>query len=145
MNARTLQALTRERPSTILTNTKKIVTVERTRKLVAVKKTSGSKDCSIRLSKNTITSAKEAIQKLIHQFENHPNREALQAGLKQNRAFNPFSEQTKEMIHSMGLRDLRDHSQHTAPQLFDKLDERHCFLYMRNMLTTFRQSAKTQQ
>ena len=33
-------------------------TVERARKLVAVKKTSGSKDCPIRLSKNTITSAK---------------------------------------------------------------------------------------
>ena len=88
---------------------------------------------------------KEAVQKLIHQFENHPNKEALQADLKQNRAFNPFSEQTKEMIYSMGLRDLRDHSQHTVPQLYDILDERHCFLYMRNMLTTFRQSAKTQQ
>ena len=50
-----------------------------------------SKDCPIRLSKNTITSAQEAVQKLIHQCENHPNREALQAGLKQNRAFNPFS------------------------------------------------------
>ena len=34
---------------------------------------------------------KEAVQKLIHQFETHPNREALQADLK-----------PKEMILSMG-------------------------------------------
>ena len=37
VNARTLQALTRERPSTILASTTKIVTVERTTKVVAVK------------------------------------------------------------------------------------------------------------
>ena len=34
---------------------------------------------------------KKAVQKLIHQFENHPNKEA-----------NPFSEKSKEMIYSMG-------------------------------------------
>ena len=45
---------------------------------------------------------KEAVQKLIHQFETHPNKEALQADLKQNHAFNPFSEQSKDMIYSMG-------------------------------------------
>ena len=45
---------------------------------------------------------KEAVQKLIHQFETHPNKEAVQADLKQNRAFNRFSEQSKEMIYSMG-------------------------------------------
>ena len=45
---------------------------------------------------------KEAVQKLSHQFETHPNKEALQRDLKQNRAFNPFSEQTKEMMYSMG-------------------------------------------
>ena len=44
----------------------------------------------------------EADQKLIQQFENHPNKEAVQADLKQNRAFNPFSEQPMEMIYSMG-------------------------------------------
>ena len=45
---------------------------------------------------------KEAVQKLIHQFETHPNREALRADLKQNHAFNPFREQSKEVIYSMG-------------------------------------------
>ena len=44
----------------------------------------------------------EAVQKLIHQFENHPNKEALQADLKQNHRFKPFSEQSKEVIYSMG-------------------------------------------
>ena len=31
-----------------------------------------------------------------------PNREALQADLTQNHAFNPFSEQSKEVIYCMG-------------------------------------------
>ena len=44
---------------------------------------------------------KQAVQKLIHQFETHPKKEALQADLKQNGAFNPFSEQSKEMIYTM--------------------------------------------
>ena len=45
---------------------------------------------------------KQAVQKLIHEFENHPNKKALQADLQQDSAFNPFSEQSKEMIYSMG-------------------------------------------
>ena len=59
---------------------------------------------------------KEAVQKLFHQFETHPNREALKADLTQNHEFNPLSEQSKEMIYSMGnmeylLRAMLDHSQ----------------------------------
>ena len=45
---------------------------------------------------------KEAVKKLIHQFETHPHREALKADLRQNHAYNPFSEQSKEMIYNMG-------------------------------------------
>ena len=41
---------------------------------------------------------KEAVQKSIHQFETHPNKETVQADPKQNRGFNPFSEQSKEII-----------------------------------------------
>ena len=44
---------------------------------------------------------KEAVKKLIHQFETHPHREALKADLRQNHAYNPFSEQSKE-IYNMG-------------------------------------------
>ena len=86
---------------------------------------------------------KEAVQKLIHQFETHPNREALKADLKQNHAFNPFSEQSKEMIYSMGNMEYFSHS--TVPQLYDILEERHCFLYLRNMLATHRQNSKIKQ
>ena len=102
MDVRTLQALTRERPSTILASTKKIVTVERTRKLIA-------REIHFRIQalphfgcQEHDHIRKEAVQKLSHQFETHPNKEALQRDLKQNRAFNPFSEQTKEMMYSMG-------------------------------------------
>ena len=42
-------------------------------------------------------------------------------------------------------RDLRDHSKHTMPQMYDILAERYCVLYMRNMLAAFRQSSTTQQ
>ena len=44
---------------------------------------------------------KHAAQQLIHRFENHWNKEALQEDL-QKRAFNPFSEKSKEMILSTG-------------------------------------------
>ena len=44
----------------------------------------------------------QAVPKLVHQLEAHPNKEALQADLKQHRAFNPFSEQSQEMIYSVG-------------------------------------------
>ena len=44
---------------------------------------------------------KQAVQKLTHQFENHPNKAALQEDLQQRRAFNPSSEKSKELIYSM--------------------------------------------
>ena len=101
MDAGTLQALTRERPSSILASTEKPVAVERTKKLV------GEIDFRIQeLPHSTVQeqdhTRKEAVQKLIHQFETHPNREALQTDMKQNNAFNPSSEQSEEMIYRMG-------------------------------------------
>ena len=45
---------------------------------------------------------KEIVKKLIHQFETHPNRAALKANLRENHAYNPFSEKSKEMIHIIG-------------------------------------------
>ena len=44
---------------------------------------------------------KEAGNKLIHQFDTHPNREALKADLEKDHAFNAFSEKSKDMISSM--------------------------------------------
>ena len=45
---------------------------------------------------------KEAVKKLIHQFETHPNREALKADLRHNYTYNPVSEKSQDMISSMG-------------------------------------------
>ena len=59
MGARILQALTREHPSTFLASTRKPVAVERTVKPVAVKLTSGFKDCSIQPSNSKITPARQ--------------------------------------------------------------------------------------
>ena len=85
---------------------------------------------------------KEAVQKLIHQFETHPNKEALQADLKQNPVEGNDLQHGKHGV----LRDLRNHSHQSAvPQLYDILDERHCTLYLRNMLATFRQNSKMKQ
>ena len=76
-------------------------------------------------------------------------QEALQADLKQNRAFNPFSEQSKEMIYCMRNMEYFQiceiTHQKTMFQLYNILAERYCILHMRNMLMTFRQSSKTQQ
>ena len=41
---------------------------------------------------------RESIQKI----ENHPNRHALQQDLQQNQSFNPFSQESKQMIHEVG-------------------------------------------
>ena len=45
---------------------------------------------------------REVVNKLIHQSETHPNREALIADLRQNQAYKPLSEKSKNMIHSTG-------------------------------------------
>ena len=73
---------------------------------------------------------KQAVQNVIHQFENQPNKEALQEDLQQNRAFNPFSENLQHGKHGVLLRDLRDHFKHTMLQLSDILAERCCLLHM---------------
>ena len=42
------------------------------------------------------------VQEHVHRIENHPHRAALQADLQQNDVYNPFSENSKEMIHELG-------------------------------------------
>ena len=39
-------------------------------------------------------------------IESHPHREALQADLQQNNVYNPFSDESKEMIREMGSIEL---------------------------------------
>ena len=46
------------------------------------------------------------VHNLIQQIENHPQREALQSDLQQHRAFNSFSEESKDAIKAAGNIEL---------------------------------------
>ena len=46
------------------------------------------------------------VHNLIQQIENHPQRQALQSGLQQHQAFNPFSEESKDAIMAVGNTEL---------------------------------------
>ena len=46
------------------------------------------------------------VRELIQKIENHPNRQALQRDLQQSQAFNPFSQESKQMIHEVGNIEL---------------------------------------
>ena len=45
-------------------------------------------------------------RELIQKIENHPDRHALQQDLRQNQSFNPFSPESKQMIHEVGNIEL---------------------------------------
>ena len=47
-----------------------------------------------------------SVRELIQQIENHPYRQALQRDLQQSQSFNPFSQESKEMIHVVGNIEL---------------------------------------
>ena len=47
-----------------------------------------------------------SVQEFIQKIENHPNRHALQRDLQQSQSFNPFSQESKQMIHEVGNIDL---------------------------------------
>ena len=46
------------------------------------------------------------VQNLIQKIENHPQRKPLQSDLQQHRAFNPFSEESKDAIVAFGNTEL---------------------------------------
>ena len=46
------------------------------------------------------------VHNLIQKIENHPNRHALQRDLQQSQSFNPFSQESKQMIHEVGNVEL---------------------------------------
>ena len=46
------------------------------------------------------------VRELIQKIENHPNRHALQRDLQQSQSFNPFSQESKRMIHEVGNIEL---------------------------------------
>ena len=43
-----------------------------------------------------------SVRELIQKIENHPHRHALQCDLQQSQSFNPFSQESKQMIHEVG-------------------------------------------
>ena len=46
------------------------------------------------------------VRELVKKIENHPHRQAFQADLQQNNAYNPFSEKSKNMSKDMGNVEL---------------------------------------
>ena len=46
------------------------------------------------------------VRELVKKIESHPHRQALQADLQQNNAYNPFSEESKKMVRDMGNVEL---------------------------------------
>ena len=47
-----------------------------------------------------------SVRELIQKIDNHPNRHALQRDLQQSQSFNPFSTESKQMIHEVGNIEL---------------------------------------
>ena len=47
-----------------------------------------------------------SVRELIQKIENHPNRHVLQRDLQQSQSFNPFSQESKQMIHEVGNIEL---------------------------------------
>ena len=47
-----------------------------------------------------------SIRELIQKIENHPHRHALQRDLQHSQSFNPFSPESKQMIHEVGNIEL---------------------------------------
>ena len=47
-----------------------------------------------------------SVRELIQKIENHPNRHALQRDLQQSQSYNPFSQESKQMIHEVGNIEL---------------------------------------
>ena len=47
-----------------------------------------------------------SVRDLIQKIDNHPNRHALQRDLQQSQSFNPFSQESKQMIHEVGNVEL---------------------------------------
>ena len=60
-----------------------------------------------RLPHSTVKQLQSAsVRELIQKIENHPNRHALQRDLQQSQSFNPFSQESKDMIREVGNIEL---------------------------------------
>ena len=78
-----------------------------------------------------------SVRELIQKIENHPNRHALQRDLQQSQSSNPFSQESKQMIHEVGnieLCELLDMEPKTVQGMFIILGHRHRLLHVRALL-----------
>ena len=79
------------------------------------------------------------VHNLIQKIENHPQRQALQSGLQQHRAFNPFSKESQDMMKAAGnielceLLDVEPKAQ--CKSMFDVLGRWYLLLHVRALLT----------
>ena len=64
------------------------------------------------------------VQELVNKIQSHPHREALQADLQQNNAYNPFSKNSKAMIREWSDAELFELCETTPEVKFS-----HCLLY----------------
>ena len=59
------------------------------------------------LPRSTVKQLQSAsVRELIQKIENHPDRHALQRDLQQSQSFDPFSQESKQMIHEVGNIEL---------------------------------------
>ena len=59
------------------------------------------------LPHSTVKQLKSAnVRELIQKIEKHRNRHAFQRDAQQNQSFNPFSQESKQMIHEVGNIEL---------------------------------------
>ena len=74
------------------------------------------------------------VRELVKKIEGHPHRRVLQADLKQNNTYNPFSEESKVMIPDMGKVELFELCE-TIPKVQllimpSLLESRNCLLHL---------------
>ena len=73
------------------------------------------------------------VHNLIQQIENHPQQQALQSDLQQHRAFNPFSQESKDAIIAAGnteLCEIIDVEPKSVQSMLNALEHRNCVLHM---------------
>ena len=104
--------------------------VQSTGRPVAVTSTSASKDCHIQVSNNKMIPAKKQSKSWFN------NLKPIQREVE--------GHDPQHGKHGV-LRDVRDHFQSTVPQLCNILDDRHCILYLRNLLAIFKQKSQIER
>ena len=81
-------------------------------------------DCRVPgLSHSVVKEAEHLrVQELVQRIETHPRRAALQADLQQNNVYNPFSNNSKEMIREVVMRSYSScaklHQKYNVPNVF---------------------------